>query len=136
MRAGTPTPRHCVSYVPGQYSDSEASRIRVLLARTDAQAAAEQIFSIYLSCIRDPQSSAYWERRDSYVDSLLELASFLGGSRVRKLLPCDGDPLLAVEALRILPHRRVLSVKGCDDPRLKSRLSELVEEHGYHVRFT
>ena len=126
-------------YLTGRYSSAEAQRIEVLKARSEetAPAAARQIFTTYLRAIENPLSYASpRSQRGAFVDSLLELASFLGagvGDALSSLgLNPGDDPIAFIESYRVHPADRQkqavrITVEGlpATDSALKLELQAL-----------
>jgi hypothetical protein len=134
-------------YLAGRYSSAEAQRIDVLKARSEQTApdAARQIFTTYVRAIENPLSYAsHRAQRGDFVDSLLELACFLGeGVSVAftalGLNPGD-DPLAFIESYRTHPQDRQsqavrITVEGLPaaDSTLRLELQALAAK--YQVTF-
>jgi hypothetical protein len=130
-------------YLAGRYSSAEAQRIDVLKARSEETApdAARQIFTTYLRAIENPLSYASLRaQREAFVDSLLELASFLGdGIHVAftsmGLSPGD-DPIAFIETYYAHPQDRLaktvrITVEGLPaaDSALRLELQALAAKY-------
>lgn len=129
-------------YLTGRYSSAEAQRIEVLKSRSEenAPAAARQIFTTYFRAIENPLSYASLRaQRGGFVDSLLEIASFLGEGvsiafTALGLNPGE-DPMAFIESFRAHPAERDvgaarISVEGLGAASpLKLELEALAEKY-------
>ena len=142
-----------MAYQAGEYSTREADRIAFLSKREDGEATIGRIFKTYLKSIEDVNNhAAQRNARGAFVDSLLEMASFLqhksfvlvreDASERGVDIPDVADSTLKnvfahIESLRVHPNdrrpKRTLIGSSATDKTLIDEATALLLDHDIEV---
>lgn len=127
-----------MSYQPGQYSSQEAARIAFLKNRGDDNT-VKQIFVTYLKSIEDPDNhAAQRSARGAFINSLLEMSTFLGDVTKELIQSVKGespeDVTGYLQSLRVHPNDRnpvhTLLVSSATDSDVLKEAEKILADNG------